>query len=433
MIHDLRDTTLAGQKHGQFIYPRYAGYNFADISNSIVSLLGADPNRPVLNDEILNPIREQKFKHIILLLIDGLGFQDWIGRAAQFPFFRNVGERGSVTSLTTIFPSTTSSALTAFATGLTPQEHGLPEWYVYMKEIGETIISLPFMRWNGKSRDELLDEGLKAEALFEGRPVFAKLKDHGVPTLWFKNASYANSAYSKTTGVGAESVGYYNGSDLMVHLRKRLEAATTPTFIYAYWDAFDNLEHHYTPLTQETEFELESLSRILLEQFIRRLNPAVAKETLLLITADHGHVEVFPERTIYLSDHPEFMDSLQLNPRGKPIFTTGGMRDTILFVRPEKLDSTKRFLEDLLRGKAEVWLTQEAFDKGLFGIGKPTQRFIDRVGNLLILPYEDQTVWSSYRTDGRRDKDHLRGHHGGLSRTEMFVPFGAVKLDAMQE
>jgi len=432
MIRDLRGTTLAGQKHGQFIYPSYGGYDFADISNSIVSLFGADPNRPILASDVLDPVSKHAFKHVILKLVDGLGFEDWTRRAVQFPFFRNVGERGDVTSLTTVFPSTTSAALTAFATGLTPQEHGLPEWYVYLKEIDDIIISLPFMRSGGKYSDELVDAGLSATVLFEGKPIFTRLKEHGVPTVWFKHSSYANSAYSKASGAGAESVGYTNGSDLMVHLRKRLEAATTPSFFYVYWDAFDNLEHRYTPRTQETQFELESFSRIFTEQFIQRLSPAVAKDTLLLVTADHGHIEIFPERTIYLTDHKEFVDALQLNGRGRPILTTGGMRDLFLFIRPEKLDSTKRFLEELLRDKAEVWHTQEAFDKGLFGIGTSIQRFKERVGNLLILPYADQTVWGSHRLDGHRDKSHLHGHHGGLSPTEMFIPFGAVKLDAMK-
>jgi hypothetical protein len=431
MIHDLRDTTLAGQKHGRFVYPSYAGRSFADISNSIVSLFGADPKRPVLVDEILSPLRAQKFKHVLLLLIDGLGFQDWVSRAAQFPFFRKIGERGDVTSLTSIFPSTTSAALTAFATGLTPQEHGLPEWYVYLKEINEVIISLPFKRVHARYSDELVESGLSANILFEGTPIFKNLKQHSVPTVWFKNSSYAHSAYSKASGAGAESVGYMNGSDLMVSLRKRMEAAATPTFFYVYWDSFDALEHFYTPLSQATEFELESLSRIFVEQFARRLDPAIAKETLLLVTADHGHVEIFPERTVYVSDHREVTEALQLDGRGKPILASGGMRDLFLFVRPEKLDTTKRFLEDLLRGTADVWHTQEAFDKGLFGINAPTQRFKERVGNLLILPYDDETVWGSHRADGQREKSHLLGHHGGLSPTEMFIPFGAVKLDAL--
>jgi len=408
------------------VLPAYGGYNFADIPNTVLSLFGADPGRPVLDAEILATISSRKFKHVLVLLIDGFGFADFIARAPRYPFFRKICERGDVFSLTSVFPSTTSAALTTFFSGLTPQEHGLPEWNVYLKEVDETIQTLPFKRMSGKYVDELLDAGLNPSLLYDGPTIFEKLKAHGIPSLVFNQRSYAYSGYSSVTRRGAAAMGFQNGSDLMVHLARRLQAAAAPQFFYVYWDAFDNLEHTYAPGSAETEFELESISHMFNEQLLARLGGKVAEDTLLLITADHGHVPVLPEQLTLLSKFPEVASALMQSPAGRTIFPTGGIRDLILHLRPEKLAATQQFLEEKLRGKADVWTTQHAIERGVFGLNAPTPRFLERAGNLWVLPYENQTVWFEY--PDKKDKTHFRGHHGGLSPTEVFIPLGVATL-----
>jgi hypothetical protein len=62
---------------------------------------------------------------------------------------------------------------------------------------------------------------------------------------------------------------------------------------------------------------------------------------------------------------------------------------------------------------------------GLFGKGKPKKEFYERVGNLLILPYKNHTIWYEHIKGKKFD---LLGHHGGLSEDEMLVPFAIAKL-----
>jgi predicted AlkP superfamily pyrophosphatase or phosphodiesterase len=431
MIHDLRQTKLASQRRGKFILPAYGGHCFSDIPNTILSLFGIDPQRPVLSDEILASIKSRNFKNIILLLIDGFGFDDWITRATHYPFFKRLCERGDLYSLTAVFPSTTSASLTTFFSTLTPQEHGLPEWNIYLKEVDGTIQSLPFKRWAGKCQDELADEGLDPKLLFDGKTIFEKLKAGNVASTCFNQRAYAYSAYSTVTRRGSTGVGFQNGSDLIVQLRKRLQSAPAPHFHYVYWDAFDNLEHTYSPQSEETNYELENISHMFNEQFLARLDRKTAEETLLLVTADHGHVPVLPEHLTLLSNYREVMAALQQSPAGKTIYPTGNIRDLILYIRPDKVVETKQFLDERLRGKAEVWYTHAAIKMGLFGLNDATERFRERAGNLWVLPYEDQSVWVEYPE--KKDKGHFRGHHGGLSPTEMFIPLGVATLAELMD
>lgn len=71
-------------------------------------------------------------------------------------------------------------------------------------------------------------------------------------------------------------------------------------------------------------------------------------------------------------------------------------------------------------------------EMGFFGVGIPSQEFISRVGNLVILPYQDSSIW--YRYPGFKPHRSLdyRGHHGGLSEEEMLIPFAAAKLSDLR-
>ena len=63
----------------------------------------------------------------------------------------------------------------------------------------------------------------------------------------------------------------------------------------------------------------------------------------------------------------------------------------------------------------------------LFGMGEPTERFLSRIGNVLIIPTEDNLIW---HREYRKDPAKLKGTHGGLSLEELLIPFGAARLEA---
>jgi hypothetical protein len=61
----------------------------------------------------------------------------------------------------------------------------------------------------------------------------------------------------------------------------------------------------------------------------------------------------------------------------------------------------------------------------LFGLGDVENLFLENVGNLLILPYQNNTVWFEHFENR---KVTLHGHHGGLNEEEMIVPFAISKI-----
>ena len=150
-----------------------------------------------------------------------------------------------------------------------------------------------------------------------------------------------------------------------------------------------------------------------------------SKETLIILTSDHGGLDVLPDKTTYLNKYPELIKNLQLNKRGTPILPTGSPRDIFLHVKQEKLLETRKILTQCLEEKAEIMEITTAIKKRLFGIGNPSKEFLERVGNLLILPYNNETIWFEHF---KGLKFGSIGHHGGLNENEMLVPFLGSKI-----
>lgn len=409
------------------VKPDYNRYCLSNVPSTILSIFEVNGPGPTLPKDALGGVETSGVENVILLLCDGLGYREWKRQTGQ-GFIGAISKKGNVRPITTVFPSTTAAALTTVSTGLTPQEHGLPEWYVYMEELGEIIVTLPFTRVGEMGRDTL--EGVfDPRALFDGRTIFQQLKEAGVHCTSITNRTLAHTAYSTVSRAGSDVAAYSTASDLTVSLRRMVEKSKGPSMFYAYWSYVDTLEHIYGPNTDEAEVEASLISHAFQEGFLSKLDREAAKKTLILVTADHGQVNVAPEKTLYMNRWGKLAKALELAPSGAVIPPWGSARDAYLRVAESKLDQMKAYLEKKLEGVASVLTTEAAIDQGLFGINKPTRKFRRRIGNLMILPHGTKTVWYRYKKGESLD---LRGHHGGLSEDEMTIPLAAARVSDIQ-
>ena len=147
-----------------FTLPDYAGGSLVNLMSSIAAALGAhSPYAPLA---ALPPDALAEARHVVLWVVDGLGF-DYLSRHAG-ALRRHL--RGSMTS---VFPSTTASAIPTFLTGLAPQQHGLTGWNMYFREIGAVVAPLPFRVRTG--RHALREAGVTPATLFGLTPLFDHL------------------------------------------------------------------------------------------------------------------------------------------------------------------------------------------------------------------------------------------------------------------
>jgi predicted AlkP superfamily pyrophosphatase or phosphodiesterase len=401
------------KQQGSFIYPYYGKYSIAEIPQTILSLFGY----PKVSNILPLKYKVGDFEKIVFLFADGFGFDLFLKEHKNYQLLKSLSEKGEVLPLTSIFPSTTSAATSLFHSGLTPQEHGLPEWFLYFKELDQIVKSLPFNSIGSEEQDEMLKKGGKPEMLFDGETIYEKLNSVGVKSFVFLSQKYSASAYSTITQKGAETVAFSDGADLAKKLRDKLENYEGRAYYMIYWDEIDTAGHHSGLGTNEHKRAMANLFDSLKREFVKKINPDKAQKTLLLVSADHGQIPVDPKETIYLNNYPEIVANFNIAP-------TGNSRDVFLTVKVDKIDETIKLLKNILGDRAEIIKTVDAIKLGLFGVGTPSQRFLDRVGNVLILPIKNK-IW--YRHIAPKKPESV-AMHGGLSEQEMIVPFAYTKL-----
>lgn len=422
------ETIKKDRQRGQFIYPDYGRYSFGEISNTILSLFGAQIDQPTLPPEFMDN-GGHGFGKVITFFIDGVGFDQVVKYQKAFKFFDLLTKRASVYPLTAVFPSTTANALTSFYGTQYPAQHALLEWNLYLKEFGAVIETLPFKLLDSKEPDSLAKIGGSSEMLFDGITMFERMAKAGVTPFYFSYKGYAESTYSNAVRKGSETIPYSGASDLFPKLRKLVTETQGQAYFNVYWAQVDHAEHEWGPYTEEHLTELSIISHLLTAEFIDKIDPKIAEETLLLFVSDHGQVSINPKKTIYLNSYPEIVTNFQTGENGKQILPGGSSRDVFLHVKENKLAETQIRLKDILKDQAEVMTIQEALAAGLFGQAKPSQRFFDRAGNLLVLPFDGERIWYQHISG---EFEELVGMHGGLSEQEMIVPFAAVQLSKLQ-
>jgi hypothetical protein len=261
VIRDLRGEARRSAE-GQFVHPRYGGYSFADIPGSIASLLGVDSGARCSMAQSSSQFAAAA--SITSFSSSSTDSGSTTGSSAPRGALACAFRRARLAHLADgRIPIDDAAALTTLSTGLPPLQHGLPEWMIYVEELDEIIFTLPFRRWNSRQRDELAALGHDGRLLFEGRTIFDTLAAAGIPSVAFCHSAYAQSAYSLASKRGSRSVGFLGAADLAVRIADELEAATTPTFFYVYWDHLDTLEHAHAPRSREARVEISLMSRLL--------------------------------------------------------------------------------------------------------------------------------------------------------------------------
>jgi arylsulfatase A-like enzyme len=376
--------------------------------------IGADSIAPEILDKLGN-----KYERVVLVLMDALALhrlQRWMVDGTA-PIWDRLRAEGLFAALSSITPSTTSAALTSYWTGRSPTEHGITGYEMWMKEYGvvaNTITHSPIAFQNEVG--SLERAGFTPDNFMTLPTLGSHLKTHGVKTYAFQHRSIAGSGLSKMLLKGTEINAFTSAADLWVNLRELLEDKIgEKLYAWVYWGVVDHFGHIYGPDNERTSAEFTNFSDALEKQFLAHLSPAARRNTLLILTADHGQIATHPNPDYDLRNHPDLSRRLHIYP-------TGEHRLPYLYVRPGQTEVVREYVESAWPGQFTVLETRYVVQTGLFGPGEPHPRLLDRLGDFVLISHEDAYLWWADK------KDHLLGRHGGLHPEEMLVPFLAVPL-----
>lgn len=378
------------------IRPDYPGGSIVNLMSTVRAALGGCPSPypPLrgLEPAALGP------GSLVLLVVDGLGYRHLLKARAGEALRRHL--QGSMTS---VFPSTTASAVTAFLSGVAPQQHGLTGWHTYFRELGTIVTVLPFRpRYGGPS---LESAGITPAALLAPSPLFDALP---LPCYAVSPARIVDSEFNSAYCGRARRVGYADLDGMFRAVADILKGDGERKYVYAYFPDIDGLAHDHGVASREVEARLAELDAA----FARFLEAIRGSGSTVVVTADHGLIDTDPERLVDLGRHPRLARTLRL-----PL--CGERRVAYCYLQPDKTRQFEDYVRTELAEFATLANSRELVERGWFGLGTPNPHLAERVGDYVLLMRGNHAVkdW----VPGERH--HLQvGMHGGTSEDEMFVP-----------
>lgn len=381
--------------------PDYQGAGIVNLLSSLITGLGGEPNGYApLNG--LSSAEVGAYRNVVLIVVDGLGYE-YLIRQDRGSFLRQ-HLRGRMTS---VFPSTTATAITSFLTGLAPQQHGLTGWHMYFKELGAVLSVLPGVpRYGGIPLGKC---GIEAEKFFGHVPIFNRIP---LPCYIVSPRRIAHSDFNLAHQGRAELRDFDTIEEFFGVIVRTLRKDVHRKFIYAYWSELDHIGHENGSASPEAEQHLAELDSAF-EAFFGNI---AGSDTLLIVAADHGQIDTSPERAIELDDHSELNECLIL-----PL--CGERRAAYCYVKSGEAQRFERYVQDNLAAYLELHLSRDLLASGCFGSGTPHPRLTERIGDYMLIMKENYVIkdW----LPGERPYRQI-GVHGGMSPEEMFVPLIVV-------
>lgn len=409
----------SGRPFQRFVKPLYDSYCFSNIPPTIEFLLTGQ-GKSALPLDVFGKL-PTRYSKVILFFIDGFGWRFFERYASKYNFLRTILSQGVASKLTSQFPSTTAAHVTTIHTSLSVAQSGIYEWNYYEPVVDEMISPLLFSYAGDKERDTLRRSEIPAEAFFPRQTFYSTLKTKGITPYIFQHEAYTPSTYSKIVYRGATVVSYKSLTDALQSVSEVVLTEKAPSaYYFLYFDRLDTICHHYGPNSRQFDEAVDTFLTTMDSLFYSKMS-AKLQDTLFILVADHGQVEVDPRSTCYLNKLSIGIERhLQTNMRGKLLVPAGSARDMFLYIKEESLDEALALLRKRLEGTAEVYRTSELVAQHFFSMQEPSKAFLGRVGNGVILPYKYESVW--WYEEGRFDM-HFSGHHGGLTPDEMEIPF----------
>jgi Type I phosphodiesterase / nucleotide pyrophosphatase len=398
-----------------FIRPLYDSYCFSQIPRLLHSLFTGEDGD--IQRMLLGPLAG-RYDKVVLFFIDAFGWRFFERYADDYPILRRILDEGYATKLTSQFPSTTAAHVTAIHTGLPVDQSGVFEWFYYEPNIDAMIAPLLFSFAGDNQPGTLLQAGVKPTDIFPYpiATVYSRLAEVGVRSTVYQDAAFTPSPHGAIAFRGAEVVPFPRFDVGLNMLADRVRTELGPRYYFLYFDGVDMVGHKSGPNSREFDAAADYTLN-LIEHFMADALKDTGGRTLFLMTADHGQTETNPDTTFHVNrELPGFERFIKTNRKGQLLVPGGSCRDLFLYVKDEYEGEAYSILSDRLAGRAEVYRVRDLIAGHFFGAGEPSTRLLDRLSNLVVLPYTGEGVY--WYEQGRFEQPYW-GHHGGLTRPEM--------------
>ncbi len=381
--------------------PNYVDGSLVNLMSSIIHHYGGTSKYSPLKNLPLSQL--EGVENIVLILLDGMGYNFFVENSnlLDYPILDHLHSK-----VTSVFPSTTAAAMTTIYTGDSPKNHGCLAWFTYLKEVAQISTIPPLTRRN--YGDYITTNSIKAKDILHIESIFQKVpltESYFVISEKLKDTPYDTVVSKGTKGV----VGFTNFQDSLDKIFNILQRESDEKkFILSYWDGIDTISHMSGTTAAKPHFKDIFTDLISFNEKINSLKP----KTLVLITADHGLIDVPKDKVIKMKDHPDLEKTLIL-----PLCGEG--RAAFCFVRAPYREQFESYIDTHFKEYCSLLKMQDLIDMEIFGLYEAHPRFYYRIPDYLLLMKENYIIKDKMLKESRI---RLKAVHGGLSENELYVP-----------
>jgi hypothetical protein len=241
-------------------------------------------------------------------------------------------------------------------------------------------------------------------------PVYVEAARQGVDVTVVNRAEYVGSGLTEVTARGAAYVTADSSEDLAEGMVNALVEADAPALVYGYYPNLDKMGHAFG--LKSTQWA-EAASKV--DKIVGRLVAALPSDAALVVTADHGQLDIPANRRIDIDADPRLAYGVRVfagEPRVRYLHTEPGAATDVLAAWRE-----------LTGHAAWVGSREEAIATGWYG---PVDlSFADRIGDVVVVCRDDWAVHGTLREPATISR--LVAMHGSLTDAELDIPLIVVR------
>ncbi len=360
------------------VFPNYHN-SILNVTASILKYYNVDT--PSTTNELLDKTLSNGYRNIVYVLVDALGV-DVLKRHVDISPLLN---RDLAMEITSVFPSTTVAATTSVLTGLPPITTGWLGWCQYVKEVEKSVIF--FMNSDYYSKDTVFDKNI-ASTYCPVEQIYTQIErsNADVKTLEIFPAFREKE------------------HDTFLKQCKKIVSVCHEQgkhFIYTYWDKLDSIMHDVGPGAIEANKMLSTI-----EKGYEFLINELGEDTIVILIADHGQVDVCP---IELRRYHDLWDTFIHEPSIES-------RATAFFIKQDQKQLFKDLFTHYFRDYFMLLSREEALQMNLFGYGKKHPKTDEFLGDYIAIAIDH------YYFKMAEGTYFMKGQHAGLLEKEMIVP-----------
>ncbi len=364
---------------------QFSALRLADVLTSSLDAISARPN--VLG---LPPVHKG-----VVILADGLGASSIRARAGHARFFSARLNKSSI--IDGVFPATTAAGIATLTTGTPPGQHGLVGYQVLDRARDRVVNQLT--GW---------DDGMQPASWQRARTVFDRAADENVPSFAIGPKRFVDSGFTQAVLRGAQYVAADKMADRFTAARSILNDNPT-ALIYLYVAELDVAAHAYGWESDRWLAVLENL-----DSEVSRFAETLRSDEGLLLTADHGVIDVPSTRHVLFDTEPALVAGVR--------HVAGDPRCVQLYLEPAQSAVTADTLADAWRqsesDRAWVYTRAEAVAAGLYG--RVADEVLPRIGDVIVAARKAIAYYDS-RPANQKARGMI-GQHGSLTDEEVRVP-----------